>query len=79
MIWRLTTVTGQVHLIEPTKTFGQKGFAAWLCFRADQRSSANHLPLEFVSDAWDSVDNLKVGDKVKVSYRLTGRKCAAMK
>ncbi len=69
------TVTGQVHLIEPTKTFGQKGFRKRMVVLEQTNGRfTNYLPLEFVSDACDSVDNLKVGDKVKVSYRLTGRK-----
>jgi len=69
------TVTGQVHLIEPTKTFGQKGFRKRMVVLEQTNGSfTNYLPLEFVSDACDSVDNLKLGDKVKVSYRLTGRK-----
>jgi hypothetical protein len=34
----------------------------------------NYLPLDFISDACDSVDKLKVGDKIRVSYRLSGRK-----
>jgi hypothetical protein len=69
------TVTGQVHLIEPTKSFGQKGFRKRMVVLEQTNGRfTNYLPLEFVSDACDSVDNLKVGDKVKVSYRLTGRK-----
>ena len=34
----------------------------------------NYLPLEFVQDGCDNVDQLHLGDKVSVSYRLTGRK-----
>ncbi len=68
-------VTGQVHLIEPTKTFGQKGFRKrTVVLEQTTGRFTNYIPLEFVSDACDSVDSLKVGDKVKVTYRLTGRK-----
>ncbi len=69
------TVTGQVHLIEPTKTFGQKGFRKrTVVLEQTNGRFTNFIPLEFISEACDSVDNLKVGDKVKVTYRLTGRK-----
>jgi len=69
------TVTGQVHLIEPTKTFGQKGFRKRLVVLEQTTGRfTNYLPLDFISDACDSVDSLKVGDRISVSYRLTGRK-----
>jgi hypothetical protein len=69
------TVTGQVHLIEPTKTFGQKGFRKRLVVLEQTNGRfTNYLPLDFISDACDSVDSLKVGDRISVSYRLTGRK-----
>lgn len=69
------TVNGNVHLIEPTKTFGQKGFRKRMVVLEQVNGRfTNYLPLEFISDACDSVDELKVGDKIKVSYRLTGRK-----
>jgi hypothetical protein len=69
------TVTGQVHLIEPTKTFGQKGFRKrTVVLEQVNGRFTNYLPLEFISDACDSVDKLKVGDQVRVTYRLTGRK-----
>ena len=69
------TVTGQVHIIEPTKTFGQKGFRKRLVVLEQTNGRfTNYLPLDFISDACDSVDELKVGDKIKVSYRLSGRK-----
>ena len=69
------TVTGQVHLIEPTKSFGQKGFRKrTVVLEQATGRFTNYLPLEFVADSCDMVDNLHVGDTIKVSYRLTGRK-----
>ncbi len=69
------TVTGQVHLIEPTKSFGQKGFRkrTVVLEQANGRFT-NYLPFEFIADSCDMVDNLGVGDTIKVTYRLTGRK-----
>jgi hypothetical protein len=34
----------------------------------------NYIPLEFTNDGCDSVEELRVGDDVEVSYRLSGRK-----
>jgi len=69
------TVTGQVHLIEPTKSFGQKGFRKrTVVLEQATGRFTNYLPLEFIADSCDMVDNLSVGDTIKVSYRLTGRK-----
>lgn len=70
-----STVTGQVHLIEPTKTFGQKGFRKRLVVLQQTKGKfTNFVPLDFIGDACDSVDDLKIGDSVKVAYRLAGRK-----
>ncbi len=70
-----STVTGQVHLIEPTKSFGQKGFRKRLVVLQQTRGKfTNYVPLDFVGDACASVDDMKVGDTVTVSYRLAGRK-----
>lgn len=68
-------VTGVVHVIEPTRTFGQKGFRKRMVV-VEQTSGrfTNYLPFEFIQDACDSVDSLNIGDRISVSYRLTGRK-----
>ena len=69
------TVTGQVHLIEPTKSFGQKGFRKrTVVLEQATGRFTNYLPLEFIADSCDMADNLHIGDTIKVSYRLTGRK-----
>jgi hypothetical protein len=69
------SVTGQVHLIEPTKTFGQKGFRKrTVVLEQTNGRFTNFIPLEFIGDACDSVDELKIGDKIRATYRLTGRK-----
>jgi len=69
------TVTGTVHLIEPTKTYGQKGFRKRLVVVEQSTGRfTNYLPMEFVQESCDTVDELNVGDKVEIPYRLTGRK-----
>lgn len=69
------TVRGIVHLIEETKTYGQKGFRKRLVvLEQDNGRFTNYIPLDFIQDGCDSVDELQVGDNVEVSYRLSGRK-----
>lgn len=69
------SIIGQVHLIEPTKSFGQKGFRKRLVVLEQTRGKfTNYIPLEFVGDSCDSADDLKVGDQIRVTYRLSGRK-----
>ncbi len=69
------TVTGIVHVIEETKSYGQKGFRKRLVVleQAKERFS-NYIPVEFIQDACDSVDQMKLGDNVEITYRLSGRK-----
>jgi hypothetical protein len=64
-----------VHLIEETKTFGQKGFRKRLVvLEQDKGKFINYIPLEFVQDGCDAVDELNVGDEIDVPFRLSGRK-----
>jgi hypothetical protein len=68
-------VSGAVHLIEETKTFGNKGFRKrLLVLEQDKGSFTNFLPIDFVRDLCDAVDDLSVGDEVEVTYRLNGRR-----
>jgi hypothetical protein len=69
------TVRGVVHLIEETKTFGQKGFRKRLVVLEQSKASfTNFIPIEFVKDGCDAVDDLAVGDEIEVTYRLSGRR-----
>jgi len=69
------SVRGIVHVVEDTKTFGQKGFRKRLIVLEQNLGRfTNYVPLEFTNDACDSADGLKVGDDITVTYRLTGRK-----
>lgn len=68
-------VRGIVHLIEETKTYGQKGFRKrMVVLEQGSERFTNYLPLDFIQDGCDSVDELNVGDDVEISYRLSGRK-----
>lgn len=69
------TVRGVVHMIEETKTYGNKGFRKRLVvLEQDKGSFTNYVPIEFTRDDCDTVDGLSVGDEIEVKYRLNGRK-----
>lgn len=69
------TVRGVVHLIEETKTYGQKGFRKRLVvLEQDKGSFTNYVPVEFTRDSCDSVDEMNEGDEVEITYRLSGRR-----
>ena len=68
-------VTGVVHLIEDTKTFGAKGFRKrMVVLEQDNGRFVNYIPVEFIQDSCDTVDDMNLGDEVTVTYRLSGRK-----
>ena len=69
------TVRGVIHVIEETKTYGQKGFRKRLVvIEQDKGRFTNYIPLEFTGDRCDAADELNVGDEVEFAYRLNGRK-----
>ena len=68
-------VRGIVHLVEETKTYGQKGFRKrMVVLEQDQGSFTNYVPVEFTRDGCDLADGLKKGDNIEVTYRLNGRR-----
>lgn len=68
-------VRGVVHVIEGTKTFGQKGFRKRVVVLEQNNGRfTNYIPLEFTNDGCDTVDELHVGDEAEITYRLGGRK-----
>lgn len=69
------TVIGKVEVIEETKTYGQKGFRKRLVvLEQDNGRFTNYIPVEFIQDGCDSVDQMQLGDEVEITYRLSGRK-----
>lgn len=68
-------VKGVIEVIEETKSYGQKGFRKRLVVLAQESPRfTNYVPVEFIQDNCDAVDELKVGDEIEVNYRLSGRK-----
>jgi len=70
------TVRGVIHLIEETKTYGQKGFRKRLVVLEQVKGGGftNYIPVEFIKEGCDTVDDLSVGDEIEVTYRLSGRR-----
>jgi hypothetical protein len=68
-------VSGKVHFIDETKTFGQNGFRKRVVvLEQDTGRFTNYIPVEFIQESCDSVDSLKVGDEAEITFELTGRK-----
>jgi single-stranded DNA-binding protein len=68
-------LSGQIHLIEPTRAYGQKGFRKRLVVLQQARGKmVNFIPLDFLGDLCDAANSLHVGDSIRVTGRLTGRR-----
>ncbi|MCA9189697.1 MAG: DUF3127 domain-containing protein [Pirellulaceae bacterium] len=68
-------VRGIVHFIDETKSYGQKGFRKRMVVLEQKNDRfPNYVPVEFMQDGCDTVNDLNVGDDVEVTYRLAGRK-----
>lgn len=69
------TVRGVVHLVEATKTYGQKGFRKRLVvLEQDRERFTNYIPIEFTGDDCEKADGLSEGQDVEFTYRLAGRR-----
>lgn len=68
-------ITGKVSVIEETKTYGAKGFRKRLVvLEQDNGRFTNYIPVDFIQDACDDVDQMAVGNEVEIQFRLSGRK-----
>ncbi|MEM8946247.1 MAG: DUF3127 domain-containing protein [Planctomycetota bacterium] len=68
-------VRGIVHLVEETKTYGQKGFRKRLVVLEQPGDRfTNYVPIEFTGDACENADGLSEGQDVEFTYRLSGRR-----
>ena len=68
-------LTGQIHLIEATRAYGQKGFRKRLVVLQQTRGKmVNFIPLDFLGDLCEAANSLRVGDSIRVTSRLTGRR-----
>jgi hypothetical protein len=68
-------VTGKVHVIEETKSYGQNGFRKRLVvLEQDKGRFTNYIPVEFTHEGCDSLDDVSIGSEIEIAYRLNGRK-----
>lgn len=68
-------VTGKVHFIDETREFGQRGFRKrQVVLEQENGQFTNYIPVDFLRDACDTVNDLNVGDEIEVTYQLAGRK-----
>jgi len=65
-------VTGKIKLIGETKSFGTSEFKKRECRITTDDQYPQILPIEFVQDKCDLLNNFKVGDDVKISVNLRG-------
>ena len=67
--------TGVVCAIENEKQFGEKGFRVRVfVLEQDDGKYTNYVPFQLTGKACDKADELNEGDKIEVTYKLTGRK-----
>jgi hypothetical protein len=66
-------VTGKIKKIEETKTFGTGGFRKREMVLTTNDQYPQMLKIEFVQDKCDLLNNVQVGQDVKISINLTGR------
>lgn len=67
-------VQGIVHYIGDTQTFGRGFRKRVVVIEQDNGKYKNYVPLEFIKDGVDAADELRYGDKIEATYRLSGRK-----
>lgn len=65
-------VQGKIKLINATGTFGASGFRKRECRVTTNDQYPQILPIEFVQDKCDLLDNYNVGDDVTISINLRG-------
>jgi len=66
---------GQVHFIDETKEYGQRGFRKRLVVleQANDRFPS-YVPFELIQENCELADDLEIGYQVEITYRLGGRK-----
>ena len=71
----MNLIRGEVHLLDETKEYGDKGFKKrMLVLSQDDGSYTNFIPVEFIRDSCDAANSINVGDQVEVGYKLSGRR-----
>lgn len=69
------TVRGTIHFIGETQSVGQKGFRKRLVvLEQSEGRFTNYVPVEFLQDDVDAVDDFGLGDEIDIKFYLSGRK-----
>lgn len=69
-----TVITGTVHRVGETGTYGQKGFRKReLVIARDDGRYTDYVPIEFIQDGCLQLDGVNPGDTVRVEVTLKGR------
>ena len=65
-------ISGKVVVIGETESVGQKGFTKRLLVVETNEQYPQKLPIEFIKDKVDLLNNLQIGQQVKVSVNVRG-------
>ena len=65
-------VNGKLKQIDATEKFGAKEFKKRVCRITTNDQYPQIIPIEFVQDKCELLDDYKVGDDVKISINLRG-------
>lgn len=65
-------ITGKVIVIGQTESVGQNGFTKRLLVVETMEQYPQKLPIDFVKDKTSLLDNLFIGQEVKVQINLRG-------
>ena len=65
-------ITGKVVLIGQTESVGQNGFTKRLLVVETAEQYPQKLPIDFVKDKTSLLNNIQVGQEVKVQINLRG-------
>lgn len=65
-------ITGKVVLIGQTESVGQNGFTKRLLVVETAEQYPQKLPIDFVKDKTSLLDNIQIGQDVKVQINLRG-------
>lgn len=69
------SVEGVVAEIGDTASYGKNGFRKrTVVLQQESGKFTNYIPVDFIQDGCDSVDDMVAGDSVEITFTLTGRK-----
>ena len=69
------TTRGTICAINETQSIGSKGFRKRLVvLEQNEGRWSNFVPVEFLQDDCDAVDDFCIGDEIDITFALQGRK-----